>query len=111
MLAQRLRHRITLQQKTVTQDPLGTAITQAWSDWLAAEPAEVVPLSGREFIQAGGKHAAVTARITIRWRPGVDATMRVLFDGGIYNIEAVLPDPSGRRWLTLMVSEGASDGD
>lgn len=111
MLAPRLRHRITLQAKTVTQDTIGTAITQSWADWLAREPAEVVPLSGREFIQAGGKQAAVSARMTIRWRAGVVPTMRVIFDGGFYNIEAVLPDPTGRRWLTLMVSEGLSDGD
>lgn len=104
MLAPRLRHRITLQSKLVTQDPFGTAVTELWLDWLEHEPAEVVPLSGREFIQAGGQQAQIAARVTIRWRAGVTPAMRMSFDGELYSIAAVLPDASARRWLTLMVT-------
>lgn len=111
MLAPRLRHRITLQDQEQTQDAATGAVSVTWADWLLDEPAEFVPLSGREFIQSGGKQAQVMARVTIRERAGVDPSMRLLFDGRAYNIQAVLPDPSARRWLTLMVSEGPSDGD
>ena len=110
MLNPKLRHRITLQSQTVTQDATtGEALT-AWANWLADEPADVTPLSGREFIQSGATQAGVDCRMTIRWRTGVLPTMRVVFDSQNYNIHAVLPDPTNRRWLTLMVSRGVNDG-
>jgi hypothetical protein len=36
--------------------------------------------------------------------------MRVLFDGATYEIVAVLPDPTGRGHLTLMLATGVNDG-
>lgn len=46
----------------------------------------------------------------IRWRTDVTAAMRVLYDGGIFNIEAVLPDYAGRRYVDLACSVGANHG-
>lgn len=111
-LSQKLRHRITIQRATTTQDPDTGETTATWVDFLNSEPAEVVPLSGREFIQSGAVQAGVNTRMTIRWQAGVLPTMRVLFDGDIYRIEAVLPDPTARRHLTLMCERGvSSDGE
>ena len=36
--------------------------------------------------------------------------MRVVFDSQNYQIHAVLPDPTNRKWLTLMVERGVNDG-
>ena len=33
-------------------------------------------------------------------------TMRVLFDGQVYEIAGVLPDPTARRYLTLALTTG-----
>lgn len=110
MLTHRLRHRITLQSQSQTQDPNTGAVTTTWADWLADEPAEVVPLSGREFISAAANVAGVDTRMTIRYRAGVLPTMRVVFDGNNYQVSAVLQDPSNRRWLTLMCQRGVNDG-
>ena len=107
-----LRHRITIQKKMVTdRHPVtGTEITE-WVPLWESVPAEVVPLSVREFVAAQAVQSKLSARIRIRWRPGVDASMRILHDGRIYNIEGVLPDPdSGRAYLTLPCSEGVNDG-
>lgn len=109
-LATRLRHRITIEAATSVQDPVSGETTPAWATFAAAEPAEVVPLSGREFIAAGATQAGVDTRVTIRWRPGVLPTMRFLFDGETYNIKAVLPDPTARRHLTLMAERGVNNG-
>lgn len=110
MLTHKLRHRITLQSQVQTHDPATNAVEVTWADWLANEPAEVVPLSGKEFIAAGATQAAVDTRMTVRWRSGIEPTMRVVFDGHNYQLTAVLPDPSNRRWLTLMCQRGANDG-
>jgi SPP1 family predicted phage head-tail adaptor len=110
MLTHKLRQRITLQSQVQTQDANTGEITVTWADWLANEPAEVVPLSGKEFIAAGATQAGVDCRMTIRWRSGVLPTMRVVYDGNNYQISAVLPDPSNRRWLTIMCQRGVNDG-
>lgn len=110
MLTPRLRHRITLQSQVLTQDAVTGEALVAWTNFVADEPAEVVPLSGREFIQSGANQAAVDTRMTIRWRSGVVPTMRAVFDSQNYQIKAVLPDPTNRRWLTLMVERGVNDG-
>ena len=111
MLTPRLRHRITIQSQVHTQDPTTGEDLVTWTTFLADEPAEVVPLSGREFIQSAAAQAAVDTRMTIRWRSGVEPTMRVVFDGNNYQISAVLPDPSNRRWLTIMAARGVNDGE
>lgn len=107
--AGKYRHRIKLQTFTVERDPLG-GDRKVWSDWRDKVPAEVVPLSGREFTAASAEHGTVTARIEIPYLPGVDSTMRVQFDEVVYAIRAALPDPTARQHLTLMVDEGVSDG-
>lgn len=108
-LGPRLLQRITLQSQTNEKDSDGNDST-VWADFLADEPAEVLFLSGREFIAAQSAQSQITGRATIRWRAGIVASMRFLFDGGVFNIVAVLPDPSSRRWLTLMFEAGVDNG-
>lgn len=101
-----LRHRVTLQRLLVDQDPVTGETAKIWVN-AAIVWAQIVPLSGREFIAAGAEQSEVTGRITIRYRDDVDASMRVVQGNMYHNILAVLPDAeSGREHLTLMVSEG-----
>lgn len=106
----KLRHPVEIQKRTPVQDSSTGEITHAWTK-LAATWASVEPLSAREFIAAQAGQSQITARIVIRYRDDVDATMRILFRGKIYNIHGVLPDAdSGLEYLTLPVSEGVNDG-
>lgn len=110
MEAGKLRHRITIQRPIRTQNPVSGTITQAWED-VATVWASIEALSAREFIAAQAVQSKVAARVVIRYREGIDASMRILHKGKIYNIEGVLPDPkSGREYLTLPCSEGVNDG-
>jgi SPP1 family predicted phage head-tail adaptor len=111
MLTQRLRHRVDIDYQVQTQDATTGAVAVTWAAFLVDEPAEIVPLSGREFIQSAAMQSQVTVRATIRYQSGIDASMRIRFDGETYKIQAILPDPSARRWLTLMLAKGVSDGD
>ena len=99
-LAHRLRHRVTIEQKTTGADAWGQPV-ETW-DTVAIVPAEVWPLSGREYIAAQAEQAGVTTKITIRYQAGIEPAMRVTHDGKTYNIRAVLPDPTARRHITLM---------
>lgn len=106
----RLRHRIKLQTSGETHDPdTGEMTGGGWADTVTGEPADIAPMSGREFVAAAALQTRVTTRITIRYRDGVNTKMRAIDEatGKVYGIEAVLPDPkSGREYLTLMCSEG-----
>lgn len=110
MQAGKLRHRVTIQGPVMVQNSETGAVNKTWLD-VATVWAEVSPLSAREFIAAQASQGEITTRITIRFRTGITRKHRILFRGGIYNIEGVLPDPvSGREYLTLPCSEGLNDG-
>jgi len=104
-----LRHRVLIQQQVTTRDSDGIEQT-AWVD-VAMVWASVEPLSAREFIQSGQTQAAVTARITMRYREGMLPTMRLIHRGEILNIAGLLPDKvSGLEYITIPVSAGVNDG-
>lgn len=82
-----------------------------WTDvaevWAAVEPASV-----REFIASQQMQSEIVARITIRYRAGLTAQMRILHRDRIYNPQGWLADPeSGLEYLTAPCSEGVNDGD
>lgn len=112
MKAGKLRHRIRIRHQVQTQDPTTLETITAWQTFADNVPAGIYPLSGREFIAAGGKQSETTVRIEIRMLPGLLDTMRVedTVSGAIYTIVAILPDPTNARHQNLMVSEGVSDG-
>lgn len=101
-----LRHKVQLQEKQITQDPNTGEMQTTWAT-VASPWAEIVPMSGREFLAASAEQSEVRGRIVIRYREDVTASMRVVYRGKYYNILAVLPDAeSGREHLTLMTGEG-----
>lgn len=108
--AGRFRHRITLQTRQTTRDSAG-GIVDSWKNFASGVPAVIEPASGKEFFAARQIDATVDTAITIRWRPGVDETMRVLHGADIYDIIAALPDgDSGRKILSLMCLQRKASG-
>ncbi|NWN92294.1 phage head closure protein [Marinobacter adhaerens] len=111
MRAGKLRHRVTIQKPGRTQDPVTGEITNGWSD-VATVWASVEPVSVKEFIASQAGQSEITTRITMRYRDGINAKMRAVFRGKIYNIHGALTDPkSGYEYLTLPCSEGVNDGE
>ena len=101
-----LRHKVQLQSKTITQDGHTGEMVASWAT-VANVWAQIVPLSGREFLASSAEQSEVTGRIVIRYRDDVDPTMRFVYRGKWYAIKAVLPDAeSGLEHLTCMVGEG-----
>ena len=114
MLAPRMRHRVDIQNFASVQDSDTGAVTDSWTSILSTDepliPAEIWPMSGREFVAAQAIQAGVSTKITIRYRTDVEPRMRVVHDGDFYDIKAVLPDPSLRRHMLLMCSSGVNEG-
>jgi len=109
--AGQLCHRVDIQQRQRSQDAETGETTHTWVTLWASVPAAIEPLSVREFIAAKAAQSEIVARITIRHRDGLDATMRIVHNGKIYNPAGWLPDKeSGLEYLTAPCSEGVNDG-
>lgn len=78
MQAGKLRHLLTIQEKTET-NTLGS-VTPNWST-LATAYGAFEPLGSREFPSAEKRHAEAQARFRIRYMAGLDAgEHRILFE-------------------------------
>ena len=97
-----LDKRVTIQSHGAAQDENGEVVA-GWTD-VATVWAGIADIKGREFIAAGATQNAVHTKITIRYRTGIVAAMRVVCGADIYNIEAVLGQD--KRTLLLMCSRG-----
>lgn len=103
-----LTHRVTLQSRSVTQDALGQEAA-SWADVVTVW-AQAQPLRGREFFAAGQTQSEVTTRFLIRWRSDVVPTMRVIWRGEPYDIDAAIDVDGARQVLELMCRAGVRDG-
>lgn len=115
MKAGRLRHRVDIEERTQVQDPNTGAPVEKWVSFASNVPAAIEPLSAREFVASQAVNSEVSARITLRWRPGLRDTMRIVHikrgERHVYDIEGRLADKdSGLDYVTLAVSRGVSDG-
>lgn len=100
MNAGKLDQRVTVERFTSTVDDWGTPI-ESWAPLFTCW-ASVEPLVGREYIAAQALQSEVTARIRMRYRPGLTSQDRVIHEGTTYGIESVIDVRSQHRELVLM---------
>ena len=93
------RHRIDIRQPPTTEDSAGQ-ISDDDADWTSLAtnvPAAIETAAGREFFAAGAEQQQGRIRFRIRRIAGVTATMRVRFDGRLFDIAAPPIDVDERR--------------
>lgn len=95
-----MHDRVTLQDEVPAKGDLGGE-QMAWVDE-ATVWAAVDPLRGKEFFAAQQVNSEVSHQVTIRYRTGVTPKKRLLWDGRVLEITAVLPSKERRRYLHLM---------
>ena len=105
IVAGQFTQRITLQQRSTTQDALGQPLEQ-WTD-VATVWADIRHPSGLETVKGGADVSLVKASMRIRYRSGLDARMRVVHGADVYAIAAVLPDAARREYVDLICSRMA----
>jgi SPP1 family predicted phage head-tail adaptor len=111
----KLRHRIDIERQVSRQNASGSSDI-VWEPVATNVPAEIVPSSVREFISSQAVQSEVVARVVIRHREGLDATMRIVHrrtgrDPVIYNPQGWLPDPDSMlEYLTAPCSAGVNEG-
>lgn len=99
----KLRHRVTLQQQINDQNDYGASVTQ-WQD-VATVWAEIKPISGREYFSAQQVQSEVSTLIWIRYRTGIEPTMRVIHKGKHYEIVSALNYQGVNKSLQLMCKD------
>lgn len=105
-----LRHRVNIERRVNSQDPETGAVTPAWVPVARDVAAAIEPLSVREFIAGQAMQSEVTTRIVIRYRAGLDASMRIKHGKMIYLPAGFLADKdSGKEYLTIPCSVGVAE--
>ncbi|WP_231408994.1 phage head closure protein [Ralstonia solanacearum] len=104
----RNNRRVELQRRVQGRTPSGQP-TDGW-ETVARPYARPLGQSGREAMAAGKETATRQVSLRIRYRTGITAAWRVIYDGQIGDITAVLPDEAGREHVDLLVEIGASRG-
>ena len=94
-----LRHRITIQALSVSHDTYG-GVTETWTDFVTVW-ASVEPVRGQEFYAAQQVQSERVVKVRIRRRTDVTPDMRVMHDGSVYAIEAVLNDNFNTETLLM----------
>ncbi|WP_272670930.1 phage head closure protein [Providencia sp. PROV147] len=108
MKAGLLRHIVTFQRNELIKLPSGARGNQ-WVD-IATTRAEVKPISGRELLASGAEMSEITVRVWMRFRPDINSTCRMVFNGLNYDIQSVIPDVKNTR-LELLCKQGVkADG-
>lgn len=109
--AGKLRHRVSLEQRVETQDPVTGEVSTSW-ELVSLLWANVRPKSAKQLLEAKSLQSVATVDVTIRYRSDlVDSSMRFLHRGKVLNIEGGIPDHiSGLEWLTVPCSEGLNAG-
>lgn len=80
----KLRHLITIEKYTETQDAVGgvsktyETFTRAW--------ASIQPMLGREHFTEQRVSSEQTHRINMRYIPGVESTMRIKYNGRVFEL-------------------------
>lgn len=100
MRAGPLNTRIVVQQQSTTPDELGQPVL-SWTTF-ATLWADVKQNSGMTMVRGDADLSVVRASIRIRYRADITPAMRVAIGLVIYQIQAVLPDVSGKQFTDLV---------
>lgn len=109
MRAGRLRHRLSVERYTTTQDDWGDEV-QAWES-IATVWGSVEPLRGNERHRAMQVQATEEVRVLMRWQPDIadlNASDRIVFGSKVYDISAVLNIDERNREVHVMAREHGS---
>lgn len=108
----RLRHRLTLQQEIHTADTAG-GYTRSWQD-VAQLWVEIIPNTGNYQGTRGENmvlqhiQTSITHKILLRYRAGIDSSMRLVFENRIFNIRYVINSHENNETLEILAEEGVA---
>lgn len=113
MQAANLRKRITLQQRSSSQDDYGQQLT-SWTTLFTAW-ASIEPVSGAQLDRARSIYNETSHKVTLRWRPQLNdvrkvGSYRIMYADRIFDVGASLNLDERNRTVELLCSEGINEG-
>jgi len=97
-----MRHRVTLQRRATGTDAAG-GVLNTWEDF-DSRRASMDRASGVEVWASAQRSGRVPAVFRLRYLDGVVPSMRLLFDGRVYNILSAV-DQEGRKAELVITAE------
>ena len=101
MPAGKKRDLVTLQRGVQSSTDAHGAPVITWAD-IADVWAEVLPLSARQTVALQANQADITAQFVIRYFPGLDYTMRIMWNEHQYRIVELPPPAKPLGDLTIV---------
>jgi len=98
-----LNKRITIQELKLSINENGFEIEE-WIDYKRVW-AGVSNLHGREYFDAAAIQMENTVKFTIRYLPGIDTSMRIVFKDKNYNITSIDNIKYGNRFMEIKAME------
>ena len=100
-----LKHRITLQRRSITQSDSGEP-TETWVD-LGTRWAKIEPLSSKEYFSNLQQQSQITHKVTMRYTNNFTPTTtdQILYGSRTFHIESMLNVGEENKEYTLMVKE------
>lgn len=108
MHAGNLNRQIIVQKRTDTRQPGGGRVP-TWADFVKVW-ADILTPTGKQQGLSNQQLNIVTTSFRVRFRSDIDASMRIIYDGEVFDIQAVLKDRAGRVYMDLLCTSGASEG-
>lgn len=114
--AGKLRHRVNIQTVTRTRNATTGEFVDTWVNSATNIPCSIEPLSVSAYLQSKADQSEIKVRVVLRYRAGLDSTVRLVgacgcHSGRIYNPDGWLEDvESGREYVTAPCSEGVNEG-
>ena len=108
MHAGKLDKKIIIQVRTLSQDASGQP-NETWSTF-AIVYANIKPLVGKDLLEANQLVNQISHDVTIRYRRGIKAKMRISYLDRYFEIASPPIDPNeSREWLYLKCKEVEED--
>lgn len=103
ILSGQLRHRVTLMRPAASRDSYADSLDAP--EAVATVPACVEPLAGNELWNAQQVTPLLSHRVTIRYRPGIDATWWLVYRGRQLNVHSSVNVGERNHELQLLCTE------
>jgi SPP1 family predicted phage head-tail adaptor len=103
------KNRISFEKLDGYEDALG----QYREEWVqdVSVWCMIKTVQGREYFTAAASQSEKTYRFVIRYRSGINSTMRIKYNGRIFDIDSVINDDELNKTLTIIAKEtGVSNG-
>lgn len=103
MRAGNLRHRITVERRTLTADDMG-GFTESW-DTLVSLWASINSVREKEYVESMQLTGEVMYNVKIRYYEGITIADRIKFNDEYYNIKSILNWQERNIFMELMVTK------